>query len=304
MYIMMLSDTKTFDIRTPATFHDEKQALEAFSTAFKTHLKMAGGVPGEDDLPAFGRPIDNWEGKNSALAASYNPMQFVIRRLAGDDADVTTFASLKLLPMVKKEDRIILALSLVRFRFETMTPELMGTDNYYIPITEEERAYINQPKDGETDWVKNLLIKKIQKELQSAKGWRDVVQSCMDYNWGDAVMTCFDSAVGAISEQEAAQSPVVSYALMVSQDELLAPETAAVTWECFCGDSEAPVLVDLNATLDMRDGTLSLTDDIQAKAFDLLDEKKVTSARITFINGDTIPCDPEEEFLQPYKKTK
>lgn len=285
MYVIMISDSKAMDIRATATFHDEREAMKAFSATFKAQLKLAGATPGYDGLPVLGRSVDTWAGKNERVEASYVPGNFVIRKLTGEEAGTATFASLKLLPFAKKNTLFILSLSLVRVRYEALTPEVVGMDNYFIPLTESERAIVNQP-----DGVKSLLLEKIHSSLQSAQGWRAIQDASMDFNWGDMVMCNLQDVVGAIPESEAAQYPTVQFTLIVNQDELLAPEDAVVTWECFCEDSDSPVIVDTAAVFNMKDGVLYLSADAQDRLYQLLGERKTTTTRIRLKNGDIIPC--------------
>jgi len=112
----------------------------------------------------------------------------------------------------------------------------------------------------------------------------------MDFNWGDMVMFNLQDVVGAIPESEAAQYPTVQFTLIVNQDELLAPEDAVVTWECFCEDSDSPAIVDTAAVFNMKDGVLHLSSDAEERLYQLLAEKRTTTTRIRLKNGDIIPC--------------
>lgn len=100
MYILLVSENKTYDIRAPKAFQKEEEALSVFVSTFLEELKLAGAEPGVDGLPKFN--YENvWEGENEVMKAKYFPGNFVIHKLAGEAAGEVVFGSLKLIPPIK-----------------------------------------------------------------------------------------------------------------------------------------------------------------------------------------------------------
>jgi len=53
MYILLVSENKTYDIRATKAFQKEEEALSVFASTFLEELKLAGAEPGVDGLPKF-----------------------------------------------------------------------------------------------------------------------------------------------------------------------------------------------------------------------------------------------------------
>lgn len=100
MFILMVSENKTYDIRATKTFQYMEEGLEGFVATFLEELKLAGAEPGVDGLPEFN--YENvWEAENELMKAKYYPANFIIEKLAGKDAGEIVFGSLKLVPPIK-----------------------------------------------------------------------------------------------------------------------------------------------------------------------------------------------------------
>lgn len=149
-----------------------------------------------------------------------------------------------------EKELYFLSLSLIRRReVENET----WVDTYMIPISEEEFKQIRN--DPNPELLKHLVLIRLHKYLSNYDGWRKVSESCVDYNWGDSVVGDLGNACGCSDVTVTEKAQVLCRALMVSQDELIAPSDVPVTF-VLVNQKKETVLEDGSATLDMQDGTV------------------------------------------------
>ena len=93
-------------------------------------------------------------------------------------------------------------------------------DNYYLPFTEVDNA------DGCTieDKAVKALKNRIDTILRTADGWKAIVESSYDFNWGDYAMLDVD-----FSEMPRRGFTVREVTVKVNQDEILIPDDILVT---------------------------------------------------------------------------
>lgn len=175
---------------------------------------------------------------------------------------------------------------------------------YTVSLNKMEYDCLNgfRSEDLRAAKMKQLLVARIQRCLQSKKGWAEICEASLDYNWGDCVMGCFEEANGCLDLGAACGSNHLYLSLLVDQDELLAPYYVPICWRCYKPGQDAPYDQDEGAIFNMQTGEITLSDAYWRRTDlctnDLSDRSVVERAEIILPNGDVLECDPEEDFLK------
>lgn len=141
-------------------------------------------------------------------------------------------------------------------------------------------------------FVLDELRKRLHSELASEAGWNIVArESCLDFNWGDFSMLSDEmrDSLGVFMPSSNASHYCM---VKVNQDELLAPISVPVVLKHQFKSKTGEAREHSHpATLNMTDGTICCVG---------FDEDTSSDDRvfIVFENGDTVDCDPEEDFMR------
>lgn len=164
-------------------------------------------------------------------------------------------------------------------------------DNYF-SIRMEKAAVEEADANGTLSYlVEGELRKRIRSKLASDAGWSIVKEACLDFNWGDFTMLSdeFCESLGVFSIATLTTHTCI---VKVNQDELLAPIAVSVILNHHYKNESGEIQeCSHDALLDMTDGSIRCDGFIE-------DTCSGDHVFIMFENGDTVDCDPEENFLR------
>lgn len=319
MYIVSVANHHNTEIKSRAA-NTINEARVILLDAFLEALKARDTILGEDGFPEPPKAGETFECFYDGVAMELKENKFAIEADGDLSFGVLSEIPGEFRPVCAADGyQAVLILQLNRIRG---LPGLDGSEfwssSHRIPVTSEELAEIDEGGDHA---LKALLLKRIQGELASRRGWEAIKQACKDYNWGDCVMDNFDSACHCIPEDEACYLPVRVCDLNVNQDEHIAPTNVCISWFCYAEGVEMPVITDFCATLDMITGEVTLSEHAEALLDQALNGElsydhatnalvakdmagpesvpvKLTSASICFeTKGDMVACEKENDFL-------
>lgn len=236
-----------------------------------------------DGEPPDPKDVDDWV--FSELPITVQDIEDIYK-----DKDVLVYTASAIQGDTPPNYDYILNLAIVRLR---VCEEEIWADTYAVPLSADEaNALDNLSGASLQEAVKNLILKKLHAIMLSKKGWKNVCDAAMDFNWGDAVQTgLLDEALHNI-EGEFTTPWLIDATILVNQDELIAPSDVPVTYNAFVVDE---LVFSCPTAMDMTDGNVLPV----RLALDKhgIDTKQLTRATVTLPNGDELECNTDWDFL-------